>query len=161
MKKSVHALVALLGGIAAAAAALADDGPTANAAAAAGAASATPSSAAPAMAAAPVRSQLWSYQPVKSQEVPGVKGKKWVRTPVDAFVLAYQGTPFRPGASPILNLERPELDSATQQRDNLDLLKRLNAHSGSRYPQDTELQARLNSYELAYRMESAAPDAVT
>jgi hypothetical protein len=72
----------------------------------------------------------------------------------------YQGTPFRPGTSPILNLERPELDSAAQQRDNLDLLKRLNAHNDSRYPQDTELQARRNSYELAYRMESAAPDAV-
>ena len=72
----------------------------------------------------------------------------------------YQGTPFRPGASPILNLERPELNSAAQQRDNLDLLKRLNAHNDSRYPQDTELQARRNSYELAYRMESAAPDAV-
>jgi hypothetical protein len=72
----------------------------------------------------------------------------------------YQGTPFRPGASPILNLDRPELDSAKQQRDNLDLLKRLNAHKGSRYPQDSELQARLNSYELAYRMESSAPEAV-
>jgi hypothetical protein len=72
----------------------------------------------------------------------------------------YQGTPFRPGSSPILTLERPELDSAAQQRDNLDLLKRLNAHNDARYPQDTELQARRNSYELAYRMESAAPDAV-
>ncbi len=72
----------------------------------------------------------------------------------------YQGTPFRPGASPILNLDRPELDSALQQRDNLDLLKRLNTHNGSRYPQDSELQARLNSYELAYRMESSAPEAV-
>jgi len=72
----------------------------------------------------------------------------------------YQGTPFRPGASPILNLDRAELDSAQQQRDNLNLLKRLNAHNGSRYPQDTELQARLNSYELAYRMESSAPEAV-
>jgi len=72
----------------------------------------------------------------------------------------YQGTPFRPGSSPILNLDRAELDSAQQQRDNLNLLKRLNAHNGSRYPQDTELQARLNSYELAYRMESSAPEAV-
>ncbi len=72
----------------------------------------------------------------------------------------YQGTPFRPGASPILNLERPELNSAAQQRDNLNLLKRLNAHNAERYPRDSELQARLNSYELAYRMESAAPEAV-
>jgi hypothetical protein len=49
---------------------------------------------------------------------------------------------------------------ASQQRDNLDLLKRLNQHSAARYPEDTELQARLNSYELAYRMQSAAPEAV-
>ena len=72
----------------------------------------------------------------------------------------YQGTPFRPGRSPILYLDRPETLSATQQRDNLDLLKRLNQQGAARYPQDTELQARLNSYELAYRMESAAPEAV-
>ena len=72
----------------------------------------------------------------------------------------YQGTPFRPGPSPILNLDRPELNSLAQQRDNLDLLKRLNERSAARYPKDTELQARLNSYELAYRMEAAAPEAV-
>lgn len=72
----------------------------------------------------------------------------------------YQGTAFRPGDSPILHLSRPELVAANQQRHNLDLLKQLNEHRASRYPQDTELQARLNSYELAYRMESAAPEAV-
>lgn len=72
----------------------------------------------------------------------------------------YQGTPFRPGPSPILNLDRPELIAAAQQRDNLDLLKALNQHSAAKHAQDSELQARLNSYELAYRMESAAPEAV-
>jgi len=72
----------------------------------------------------------------------------------------YQGTPFRPGASPILYLDRPAAISAAQQRDNLDLLKRLNQRNAARNPHDTELQARLNSYELAYRMESAAPEAV-
>jgi Protein of unknown function (DUF1501) len=72
----------------------------------------------------------------------------------------YQGTAFRPGPSPILHLQPPELIAAAQQRDNLDLLKRLNQQGASRYPQDSELQARLNSYELAYRMESAAPEAV-
>ena len=72
----------------------------------------------------------------------------------------YQGTAFRPGPSPILNLERPAAIGASQQRDNQDLLKRLNQHSAARYPEDTELQARLNSYELAYRMQSAAPEAV-
>jgi Protein of unknown function (DUF1501) len=72
----------------------------------------------------------------------------------------YQGTPFRPGPSPILNLDRPELIAAAQQRDNLDLLKALNQHSAAKHAHDSELQARLNSYELAYRMESAAPEAV-
>jgi hypothetical protein len=72
----------------------------------------------------------------------------------------YQGTAFRPGSSPILNMERPAGMSGTEQRDNLDLLKRLNQHSAARYPEDTELQARINSYELAYRMQSAAPEAV-
>jgi uncharacterized protein DUF1501 len=72
----------------------------------------------------------------------------------------YQGTPFRAGPSPILYLDRPELVAAAQQRDNFDLLRRLNEHSGARFPEDTELRARANSYELAYRMESAAPEAV-
>jgi len=72
----------------------------------------------------------------------------------------YQGTTFRPGPSPILNLQRPEAISAAQQRENLDLLERLNQHSAERHPQDSELLARLNSYELAYRMQSAAPEAV-
>ena len=69
------ALVAFILGVTAAAAAPADDSPGANAP------QVTP-------AAAPARSQFWSYQPVKSQPVPGVHDRKWVRTPVDAFVLA-------------------------------------------------------------------------
>jgi hypothetical protein len=72
----------------------------------------------------------------------------------------YQGTAFRPGPNPILNLDRPELVADKQQRDNLDLLARLNRHQAGKHPGDTELQARLNSYELAYRMESSAPEAV-
>jgi hypothetical protein len=72
----------------------------------------------------------------------------------------YQGIAFRPGPSPILDVDRQELVSASQQRDGLDLLKRLNQLSAERHPRDTELQARLNSYDLAYRMESSAPEAV-
>lgn len=72
----------------------------------------------------------------------------------------YQGTAFRPGDSPILYLERPELRNAVQQRTSLDLLKRLNLIGADRYPHDTELKARLQSYELADRMQSAAPAAV-
>jgi len=72
----------------------------------------------------------------------------------------YQGTAFRPGASPILYLERPELRAASQQRNSLDLLKRLNTLGAAQHPADTELLARVRSYELADRMQSAAPEAV-
>ena len=72
----------------------------------------------------------------------------------------YQGTAFRPGDSPILYLDRPELRTAQQQRKSLDLLKRLNSAGAERYPSDTELRARIQSYELADRMQAAAPAAV-
>ena len=72
----------------------------------------------------------------------------------------YQGTAFRPGPAPIVDLERPRLNTDVQQRDSLDLLRRLNAHGVARYPHDSELRARANSYELAYRMEASAPEAV-
>jgi Protein of unknown function (DUF1553)/Protein of unknown function (DUF1549) len=120
MKKSVNALVAFLCGVAAAAAALADDSPAAKApatavAASAAAASEVPPSAAPSTAAAtPVRSQLWSYQPVRSQEVPAVKAKKWVRTPIDAFVLAKleeKGLAPSPDASRAAFIRRASLDT--------------------------------------------------
>ncbi len=72
----------------------------------------------------------------------------------------YQGTAFRQGDSPILHLDRPSLVTEAQQRDNLDLLRRLNQRKAALYPEDTELQARIRSYDLAYRMEAAAPEAV-
>lgn len=72
----------------------------------------------------------------------------------------YQGTAFRPGPSPIYYLERPELRTAEQQRKSLDLLRRLNQLGGERYPSDTELKARLRSYDLADRMQVTAPEAV-
>ena len=72
----------------------------------------------------------------------------------------YQGTPFRPGNSPILYLDRPELMSSGQQRASLDLLKNINLQRAARYSADTELRARLQSYELADRMQVSAPEAV-
>ena len=72
----------------------------------------------------------------------------------------YQGTSFRQGDSPILHLSRPELVAQAQQRNALDALKRLNDHKGARFPADSELEARSRSYDLAYRMQVAAPEAV-
>lgn len=72
----------------------------------------------------------------------------------------YQGTLFRGGESPILNLKPlPEL-SVAQQRRKLDFIKALNdRHSESR-SDDSALLARINSYELAFRMQSHAPPLV-
>ncbi|MBV8470750.1 MAG: DUF1501 domain-containing protein [Burkholderiaceae bacterium] len=72
----------------------------------------------------------------------------------------YQGTAFRPGNSPILYIDGPEARSASQEHEQLKLLNRLNQLSAARYPLDSELRARLRSYDLAERMQSAAPDAV-
>ena len=72
----------------------------------------------------------------------------------------YQGTLFRREGSPILDLAPPSTIGDAQQRGRLDLLHSLNRHFGDGHPEDTELEARLNSYELAYRMQSAAPEAV-
>jgi len=71
---------------------------------------------------------------------------------------SYQGTLMRGGSSPILDLEpgRPR----DRQRKTLDLIGRLNARHLADRGDDTELAARINAYELAYRMQSAAPEAV-
>jgi hypothetical protein len=72
----------------------------------------------------------------------------------------YQGTAFRPTAQPILYQAPPSIVSLEEQRENLDLLKRLNGIGGAQRPDDSELEARTRSYDLAYRMESTAPEAV-
>jgi len=72
----------------------------------------------------------------------------------------YQGTLFRRDGAPILYLDTPETVGAKQQRSKLDLIGKLNRQFSQEKEDDTDLQARLNSYELAYRMQSAAPEAV-
>ncbi len=72
----------------------------------------------------------------------------------------YQGTLFRREGSPILHLKPPETIGDRQQQSKLELLSSLNRVFSEDKPEDTELEARLKSYELAYRMQSAAPEAV-
>ena len=71
----------------------------------------------------------------------------------------YQGTLLRNGPSPIINL-KPSTQEFTldQQRKTLDLLREMNEEGLD--PADSELSARIASYELAFRMQSAAPEAV-
>lgn len=72
----------------------------------------------------------------------------------------YQGTQFRSGASPVYYVAPPDTVSDEQQRGKIDFLSQLNQRFSADKPEDTELLARLNSYELAYRMQAAAPEAV-
>lgn len=74
------------------------------------------------------------------------------------FPAQYQGTPLRASGSPILDLNPPPRITHAQQRNNLDLLASLNREHLASRPGRTELEARLNSYELAYRMQAEVPD---
>jgi Protein of unknown function (DUF1501) len=73
---------------------------------------------------------------------------------------AYQGTQFRTQGDPILHLSPPAGTTAAQQRNQLDLLGELNRRHAASAPDSTELAARLASYELAFRMQRHAPEAV-
>ena len=73
---------------------------------------------------------------------------------------AYQGTLFRPVGDPILDLRGPTHLNRAAQRRQLDLLSQLNQEHLDARPGGHELAARINSYELAFRMQAEAPDAV-
>lgn len=73
----------------------------------------------------------------------------------------FQGVTMRSGQSPILHLRPPPGVSAARQRGALDIVQQLNrAHLAAREDDDGELSARISAYELAFRMQSAAPDLV-
>lgn len=72
----------------------------------------------------------------------------------------FQGTALKPQGAPIDNLYRPADLSDEQQRNQLDLFRRLNRRQTADRPGDTELAARIETFELAYRMQMAAPEAL-
>ncbi len=73
---------------------------------------------------------------------------------------AYQGTLLRPTGSPILNLDRPAQISSVDQRREFDTLNWLNHKHLEDRPGGSELEARIGAYELAYRMQTTAPELV-
>lgn len=72
----------------------------------------------------------------------------------------YQATLMRSKGAPILDLEPPQGMSAKMQRRLLDSLKGFNEEHMASRPGNSDLASRIASYELAYRMQSAAPEAV-
>jgi hypothetical protein len=72
----------------------------------------------------------------------------------------YQGTPFRSGSSPVFNLPTPAHVPPQARANQLALLKELNRRHAARFPENTELTARIANFETAARMQTAVPEAL-
>jgi hypothetical protein len=72
----------------------------------------------------------------------------------------YQGTHLSPTGPPIDNLTRPSGQTDAGQRAQLDLLQQLNGLHQEQHAAEAELAARIDAFELAYRMQAAAPEAL-
>ena len=73
---------------------------------------------------------------------------------------AFQGTLFRSTGAPLLDLTTPAGTSNQTQRDSLNLLKTLNEQHFETHANESEMSARILSYELAYKMQTTAADVV-
>lgn len=71
---------------------------------------------------------------------------------------AHQGTLFRPEGNPVLNLNRHNDVTASDQRAQLDLMGKLNREHLQDRASEPDLTARIESFELAYRMQTDASD---
>jgi hypothetical protein len=74
-----------------------------------------------------------------------------------ALPTAYQGVPLRNQGDPILNLSTPKGVSDTDQRAVVDAVRKLNAQRFDATG-DGEISTRINAYEMAYRMQTSAPE---
>lgn len=72
----------------------------------------------------------------------------------------HQGTKFLHGKNPIFHLNPPSEIGDVRQRGKLDYINQLNREYLAKRPNDSELEARIASYELAFQMQSHAPEAV-
>lgn len=70
----------------------------------------------------------------------------------------YQGTPFRSGPTPVLDLKTPPELTNDARQNQMQLLQGLNRRHLARHPKNTELQARLRNFETAARMQLTVPD---
>src|SRR5262249_49241034 len=89
----------------------------------------------------------------------------WVKGGAPAWGNGYlpaphHGPALRGGASPILHLPPPRGITEVQQRHTLDFVNQLNREHLRERPDDSELAARIASYELAFRMQRHATEVV-
>jgi hypothetical protein len=69
----------------------------------------------------------------------------------------HQGVQFRASGDPVLYLSNPRGIDEQLQRDSLDSIRRLNEHRLNEVG-DPEIATRISSYEMAFKMQSSAPD---
>ncbi len=103
---------------------------------------------------------LPAFVVMKDKKAAGTNG---VRSWGPGFLPAtFQGTPVgdAPGDEAIANLKLPDGVTTEQQLEKLRLIRRINEMHYARLPDVSTLDARIRSYELAFRMQSAAPEAV-
>ena len=72
----------------------------------------------------------------------------------------YQGTRLRSTGSPILDLYPPRFKTRQHQRRALDQLARLNDAHATAHPEHDDLKSRMETYELAYRMQMSVPEII-
>lgn len=72
----------------------------------------------------------------------------------------YQGVPFRSTGLPVLNLKPPVGLSPEKQREHIEFINKINEEFLRQHPGEQEMAARIRTYELAYRMQSEATEAV-
>ncbi|XZE34279.1 DUF1501 domain-containing protein [Pirellulaceae bacterium SH501] len=72
----------------------------------------------------------------------------------------YQGIRLNQGSQPIPYLNTPEGYTQKRQLSKLEFLNQLNGRYAQLHPEQSELEARIASYELAFRMQSEAPEAI-
>jgi Protein of unknown function (DUF1501) len=84
----------------------------------------------------------------------GVYSKLWSNGFLDSF---YQGVQFSSGENPVLYLNNPDAVSKADRRNMLDKLAELNDENYKTFG-DPEINAKVQQYELAYRMQTAVPE---
>ncbi|MGB7344543.1 MAG: DUF1501 domain-containing protein [Pirellulaceae bacterium] len=104
-----------------------------------------------------VNQNLPGYVVMTELAAPQAGSTNWSNGFLPAY---YQGTTFRAQGSPILDLNPRAHKSREHQRRALDELAMLNQAHLQSHPEHGNLAARMESYELAYRMQTAVPDIV-
>ncbi len=104
-----------------------------------------------------VNQNLPGYVVMTEQALPQGGSRNWS----NGFLPAYhQGPRLRPEGSPILDLESQEFKSRKHQRRALDELSFLNQKHADSHPEHADLKARMENYELAYKMQMEVPGVV-